>query len=52
MFKIGLITRMRDELLARETFYSLKEAYVNIEMWWQRYNAIRQYSALGHRPPA
>ena len=32
--------KMRDELLAREIFYSLKEAPVMIEMWMQQYNTI------------
>jgi putative transposase len=44
--------RMRDELLAREIFYSLKEAQVMIEAWRQHYNTIRPHSSLGYRPPA
>jgi putative transposase len=44
--------KMRDELLAREIFYSLKEAQVMIEMWRRQYNTIRPHSALGYRPPA
>ncbi len=44
--------RMRDELLAREIFYSLKEAQVLIEMWRRQYNTIRPHSSLGYRPPA
>ncbi len=43
--------RMRDELLAREIFYSLKEAQVLIEMWRKHYNTIRPHSSLGYRPP-
>ena len=43
--------RMRDELLNREIFYSLKEARVLIEMWRKHYNSIRPHSALGYRPP-
>ena len=43
--------KMRDELLAREIFYSLKEAQVLIEMWRKQYNTIRPHSALGYRPP-
>jgi putative transposase len=43
--------KMRDELLAREIFYSLKEAQVMIEMWRKHYNTIRPHSALGYRPP-
>ncbi len=44
--------KMRDELLARETFYSLKEAQILIEMWRKQYNTIRLHIALGYRPPA
>lgn len=44
--------KMRDELLAREIFYSLKEAQVLIEMWRKHYNTARPHSALGYRPPA
>jgi putative transposase len=44
--------KMRDELLAREIFYTLKEAQVMIEMWRREYNTIRPHSALGYRPPA
>jgi putative transposase len=44
--------KMRDELLAREIFYSLKEAQILIEMWRKQYNTIRPHSALGYRPPA
>lgn len=44
--------KMRDELLADEIFYSLKEAQVWIEMWRQHYNTIRPHSSLGYQPPA
>ena len=44
--------KMRDELLAREIFYSLKEAQILIEMWRKYYNMVRPHSALGYRPPA
>jgi len=44
--------KMSDELLAREIFYSLKEAQVLIAMWRKQYNTIRPHSALGYRPPA
>ena len=44
--------KMRDELLAREIFYSLKEAQVLIEMWRRQYNTVRPHSTLGYRPPA
>lgn len=44
--------KLRDELLNREIFYTLKEAKVLIEMWRVHYNTIRPHSALGYRPPA
>lgn len=44
--------RLRDELLNREVFYTLKEAQVLIENWRQHYNTVRPHSSLGYRPPA
>ena len=44
--------RLRDELLAREIFYTLREAKVLIENWRREYNAIRPHGSLGNRPPA
>jgi len=44
--------KLRDELLNREIFYTLREAQVMIERWRQHYNTIRPHSALGYRPPA
>ena len=44
--------KLRDELLDRKIFYTLKEARVLIEQWRQQYNRIRPYSSLGYRPPA
>ena len=44
--------KLRDELLEREIFYSLREAEVLIERWRRHYNTIRPHSALGYRPPA
>jgi len=44
--------KMRDELLAREIFYSLKEARILIERWSRQYHTIRPHSAFGYRPPA
>jgi transposase InsO family protein len=44
--------KLRDELLAREIFYSLREAQVLIESWRREYNQIRPHSSLGYRPPA
>jgi transposase InsO family protein len=44
--------KLRDELLARELFDTLKEAQVLLEAWRREYNTIRPHSALGYRPPA
>jgi putative transposase len=44
--------KLRDELLNREIFYSLKEAQILIERWRQEYNTVRPHSALDYRPPA
>ena len=43
--------KMRDELLNREIFYTLKEAQILIERWRKDYNTIRPHSSLGYRPP-
>jgi transposase InsO family protein len=44
--------KLRDELLDREIFYTLKEAKVLIANWRWEYNHFRPHSALGYRPPA
>jgi len=44
--------RMRDELLDREIFYTLKEAKYLIEMWRWEYNHVRPHSSLDYKPPA
>jgi len=44
--------KLRDELLNREIFYSLKEAQILIEQWRRHYNEVRPHSSLGYRPPA
>lgn len=44
--------KLRDELLARERFDTLKEAKVLIERWRVQYNTVRPHSSLGYRPPA
>ena len=44
--------KLRDELLAREIFYTLMEAQVLVARWRQEYNQIRPHSSLGYRPPA
>jgi len=45
-------SRLRDELLNGELFYSLAEARIIIEAWRQHYNTRRPHSSLGYRPPA
>ena len=45
-------SRMRDELLNVEEFYSLAEARVVIGDWREDYNAFRPHSSLGMRAPA
>jgi putative transposase len=44
--------KLRDELLDREIFCSLREAQVLIEQWRKEYNTIRPHSSLNYRPPA
>jgi transposase InsO family protein len=45
-------SKLRDELLNGEIFYTLKEAKVVIEAWRRHYNTIRPHSSLSYRPPA
>ena len=45
-------SKIRDELLNGEVFYTLIEASVVIEQWRTHYNSIRPHSALGYQPPA
>ena len=45
-------SRMRDEFLNGEIFYSLKEVRVLTERWRVYFNTARPHSALGYRPPA
>ena len=45
-------SKLRDEILNTEMFYTLKEAKVLIERWRHHYNTIRPHSSLGYRPPA
>ena len=44
--------KLRDELLNREIFTTLKEAQVLLEQWRQEYNQFRPHSSLGYQPPA
>jgi Integrase core domain len=45
-------SKLRDELLNREIFYSLKELRVLVERWRVHYNTVRPHSSLGYRSPA
>lgn len=45
-------SRIRDECLNINSFYSLLHAQVIIGDWKQQYNEIRRHSALGYLPPA
>jgi len=45
-------SKLRDELLNGEMFYSLAEARIVIEGWRRQYNTVRPHSSLGYRPPA
>ncbi len=45
-------SKLRDELLNGEIFYTLKEAKIIIENWRQHYNTVRPHSSLGYKPPA
>ena len=43
--------KLRDELLNRESFDTLREAQVLIEDWRGEYNTRRPHSSLGYQPP-
>ena len=45
-------SKLRDEFLNGEIFYSMKEIRVLAERWRVHYNTIRPHSSLGYRPPA
>jgi transposase InsO family protein len=45
-------SKMRDEFLNGEIFYSLKEVQVLAERWRVYYNTARPHSLLGYWPPA
>ena len=45
-------SKLRDEFLNPEIFYSMKELRVLAERWRVHYNTIRPHSSLGYRPPA
>lgn len=48
----GFNSKLRDELLNGEIFYSLAEAKVVIEAWRRYCNTERPHSSLGYKPPA
>jgi hypothetical protein len=48
----SLNSKLRDEFLNGEIFYSLKEVQVLAERWRVYYNTKRPHSSLGYRPPA
>ena len=45
-------SKLRDELLDGELFYTLQEAQILIAGWRRLYNGLRPHSSLGQRPPA
>jgi putative transposase len=45
-------SKLRDEFLNGEIFYSIKEIRVLAERWRVHYNTIRPHSSLGYRSPA
>ena len=45
-------SKLRDEFLNGEIFYSLKEMQVLAERWRVHSNTIRPHSSLGYRSPA
>ncbi len=45
-------SKLRDEFLNGEIFYSMKELRVLAERWRIHYNTVRPHSSQGYRPPA
>jgi len=45
-------SKLRDEFLNGEIFYSMKELRVLAERWRTHYSTVRPHSSLGYRPPA
>ena len=45
-------SKLRDELLDGEIFYTIKQAQIVIEAWRHHYNTVRPHSSLGYNPPA
>jgi transposase InsO family protein len=44
-------SKLRDEFLNGELFYSIKELRVLVERWRVHFNTVRPHSSLGYRPP-
>jgi len=44
-------SKVRDEFLNMEVFYTLAEAQVKAEIWRQEYNGIRPHSSLRYQTP-
>jgi len=45
-------SKLREEFLNGEIFYSIKELRVLAERWRTHYNTVRPHPSLGYRPPA
>jgi putative transposase len=45
-------SKLGEELLDGEIFYSLAEAQILIEVWLRHYNGVRPHSSLNYQPPA
>ena len=45
-------SKLRDEFLNGEIFYSMNELRVLVGRWRVHYNTIRPHSSLGYKPPA
>jgi hypothetical protein len=45
-------SKLRDEFLNGEIFYSINELRVLAERWRVHYNTVRPHSSLGYKPPA
>jgi transposase InsO family protein len=45
-------SKLRDEFLNGEIFYSMQELRMLAERWRVHYNTVRPHSSLGYKPPA
>ncbi len=45
-------SKVQDEFLKGEIFYSMKELRVLAGRWQRHYNTVRPHSSLGYKPPA